>query len=364
MAKKKKLIIDRVPVRWRRVMELSLILVVALSGFSLTQTIEAQSQPAIVEADTSTQVSPDVRASLVSTAKAINDIAAEQQQNQVAAIDIIALRNQYADAKASAISGRSPEARTTLKTIKTAIDAAKQTITNAVMSRKASVQPAATTANVVIPILIYHETPANFEQQLDHLKAAGYTTITMDQAYAGVHNNQPLPSKPVVITYDDGLASQMTAYEALKARGMKATYYIITAGPESHWCIGAGRRYNDPVQPPGGCGDAYLSWDQVRMLDRSGLIEIAAHTVNHRNLASLDLAGQQYEIGEGKRRLEAEIGHPIHHIAYPYGQFNQATLQVTASVGYRTGVTTAAGTNHNNNALLTMPRVRNALQLP
>ncbi len=214
-----------------------------------------------------------------------------------------------------------------------------------------------------LPILLYHYPPANFEAQLVHLEQAGYTTIDLDQALAGLHGHG-MPAKPVVITFDDGFSAQMSAFEILKRHNMKATFYIIVGGENSRWCIGSGRRYGDPLQPSGGCGDGYLNWDQVRMLDQSGLIAIGGHTINHRNLAALSEADQRFEIETGKTMLEAQIGHTVRHFAYPYGQYNGTSIRIAQEAGYQTAVTTAPGVDQTAGSAFTLRRVRNAFDLP
>ncbi|HVQ44148.1 MAG TPA: polysaccharide deacetylase family protein [Candidatus Saccharimonadia bacterium] len=218
-------------------------------------------------------------------------------------------------------------------------------------------------AGVGLPILLYHYPPANFEQQLEHLEQYGYTVIDLDQALAGLRG-EALPPKPVVITFDDGFAAQTAAVDTLKRHHMKATFYIITGGAQSKWCIGAGRRYGDALQPRGGCGDAYLTWDQIRELDRGGLITIGGHTVNHRNLAALPAAEQQLEIADGKQQLEAQLGHAVKHFAYPYGTYNDTSIQIARAAGYLTAVTTQAGLMQPPGSNFTLRRERDALVLP
>jgi peptidoglycan/xylan/chitin deacetylase (PgdA/CDA1 family) len=230
----------------------------------------------------------------------------------------------------------------------------------------ASAQPkvaAVPNSGFYLPILLYHYPPANFEQQLAHLEQAGYTAIDLDQALAGLHG-AALPAKPVVLTFDDGFSAQMSAFEALKQHNMKATFYIIAGGEESRWCLGAGRRYGDPLQPPSGCGDAYMSWDQVRTVDQSGLITIGGHTINHRNLAALSEADQRFEIETGKKELEAQLGHGIVHFAYPYGGYNATTIRIAQEAGYLTAVTTLPGEYQPQGSAFTLRRVRDAMLLP
>lgn len=67
-----------------------------------------------------------------------------------------------------------------------------------------------------LPILMYHKTPINFESQLQHLTATGYSAITMRTASRILRGIEPAPPKPVVITFDDGYSDQLLAFELLK----------------------------------------------------------------------------------------------------------------------------------------------------
>lgn len=208
-----------------------------------------------------------------------------------------------------------------------------------------------------VPILMYHKTPADFESQLQDLAAKGYTTITLDELAGAFYAGLALPAKPVVITYDDGFSDQMTAFALLRKYNMKATYYIINGGPGSQYCIGSNRR-------PAPCGDAYLSWDEVRTLDKSGLITIAAHTVDHANLAGLSEADRLYQMRQSKLELEAQLGHPVHHLAYPYGAFSPEVIASAQAAGFVTAVSTIAGTDQALSNVFALKRVRDTYSLP
>lgn len=215
-----------------------------------------------------------------------------------------------------------------------------------------------------VPIVFYHHPPPDFEEQLQYLEQTGRTVVDLDTVAAALAGQATLPAKPVVITFDDGFADQMEVYEVLQRHQMKATFYIINGGEASQWCIGAGRRYGDALQPRAGCGDSYLTWNQIRQLDRSGLITIASHTINHPNLASLTRAQQQYEIAQGKADLERQLGHAVHHFAYPYGAYSVETTELVRAAGYWTAVTTQPGTYQPAGSLFELRRVRSTWELP
>ena len=210
-----------------------------------------------------------------------------------------------------------------------------------------------------VPIVMYHDPPGNLNEQLSYLAGHGYTSVDMDQVAAALAGGPRLPAKPVVITFDDGFASQWQALPLLERYSMKATFYIIDGGSGSAWHIGAGRRLPDPQGGPG-----YLNWEQVRQIDQNPLFTIGSHTVDHLNLADQNADTQRFEIIQGKQQLEAQLGHPVRTFAYPYGAFNAASVALVRDAGFSTAVTTEDGTDQMPGDQLVLHRIRSTLTLP
>lgn len=210
-----------------------------------------------------------------------------------------------------------------------------------------------------VPIVMYHDPPADLAQQLAYLQEHGYTSVDMDQVAAALAGGLALPAKPVVITFDDGFESQWAALPVLEHYRMKATFYIIDGGPRSGWHIGANRRLPDPQGGP-----AYLSWDQIRQMDNNPLFTIGSHTVDHKDLAEVSADVQRFEIFEGKAELEKQLGHPVRTFAYPYGAYNASAVELVREAGFSSAVTTEAGTDQVPGSQLVLHRIRSTLTLP
>lgn len=62
-----------------------------------------------------------------------------------------------------------------------------------------------------------------------------------------------------------------------------------------------------------------MTAEQIRQIDREGLVDIGAHTLTHPILANeTDLRAEE-EICSSITRLEAMLGHPVLTFAYPNG---------------------------------------------
>lgn len=128
-----------------------------------------------------------------------------------------------------------------------------------------------------LPILMYHDvtdgptsdnpmvvTTEKLEGDLCWLKENGYHTILPQELTAG----EPLPEKPVMITFDDGYVSNYRLlFPLLQKYQMKAAICLIVSLTDE-----------DPE------GHGHLTWDMCREMQASGLVEIASHTYALHNL--------------------------------------------------------------------------------
>lgn len=187
-------------------------------------------------------------------------------------------------------------------------------------------------------------TPKDFTAQMAYLSTHHYLTITPDDLYNALRNQSPLPPKSVLLTFDDGYEDFYTdAFPVLQKYHFRATIFIITG------LVG---------EKPSN----YLSWSQVRELDKSGLITIGSHTIHHVDVATSRNAYN--EIYGSKATLERELGHPITAFAYPSGEHDAASVAMVAAAGYRVAFTTASSTTMRLSERDALPRIRISGGLP
>ncbi len=116
------------------------------------------------------------------------------------------------------------------------------------------------------------------------------------------------------------------------------------------------------IDASGLCRDLIMSWPELRDLATDPLVTIGAHTRRHMALAKLTRAEASLEIEESVRRLETELGRPIRHFSYPYGDEGSAgprEFDLARELGLATAVTTRKGLIHSRHttSMTGLPRV-------
>jgi peptidoglycan/xylan/chitin deacetylase (PgdA/CDA1 family) len=92
--------------------------------------------------------------------------------------------------------------------------------------------------------------------------------------------------------------------------------------------------------------DFPLTWPEVQIMEKSGLVSFGAHTMHHPMLTCLtDPLEVDYEVGECRSVLEKKLGHPVRTFAYPYGEFGERELRAARAAQYAWAVTTIHGFN-------------------
>lgn len=208
---------------------------------------------------------------------------------------------------------------------------------------------------VHIPILMYHYieyvqdqkdtirkslniVPATFDKQLQTMVEGGYTFLTASDVANILDGVQKTPEKGVVLTFDDGYRDFYTdAYPILKKYHARAVAYVV----------------------PGFLGKANnLDKWMLEEIAKSGLIEIGAHTVNHKYLTALSEIQAKQEIEDSKLQLEQELDTPITSFAYPYGAFNLKMINLVRQAGFRLALSTLPGAELDPDHKFFLVRVR------
>ncbi len=180
--------------------------------------------------------------------------------------------------------------------------------------------------------------PYTFEQQLISLRDNSYKTYFVKEIPDIFAKKVPYTPKSTVLTFDDGYEDFYTdVFPLLKKYQMKATLYIISD------FVG---RYE------------FLKADQIKELATSGLVEIGAHTLDHVYLKSISPVIAQEQIIKSKKDLEKMLGIEIKTFAYPYGAFEEETLDLVKEASYSAAVSVISGSYYTPTNIFYLPRIR------
>jgi peptidoglycan/xylan/chitin deacetylase (PgdA/CDA1 family)/glycosyltransferase involved in cell wall biosynthesis len=198
-----------------------------------------------------------------------------------------------------------------------------------------------------IPVLMYHRvleqaatesahgiwvSAGQFASQLGSLKRRGFQTITFHDYDRFLRGEAKLPTKPVILTFDDGYEDNYSvAFPLLQQHGFSAVVYAVTDRE---------RRTNfwDSTEPTA----QLMSESQLQELQRNGM-EIGSHTMTHPRLPMQPIEEARCEISNSKDRLEQVLGSRVLSFAYPYGELTCAIKESVGEAGYKFAVAADTG---------------------
>lgn len=215
-------------------------------------------------------------------------------------------------------------------------------------------------------------------EQFAWLRENGYQPVTVDQILEARDGGKPLPKKALLLTFDDGYSSFYTRVFPM----LKAYNWPAVLAPVGSWV-------DTPIDQPVDFGgkpadrDRFLTWDQIREVAASGLVEVAAHTdalhygivANPQGNLEPAAAARAYDMHTGKYESDAEyrarITRDVERITakirkvtgkaprvwvWPYGAASGDALKIVQQHGYPLAFSLDAGLG-SLDRLFDVPRV-------
>lgn len=214
-----------------------------------------------------------------------------------------------------------------------------------------SVKQVGAEQTISLPIIMYHSilkdparageyviSPDQLEADLQYLQKSGYQWILSQDLIDYVYNGGTLPEKPILITFDDGYYNNYYyAFPLLQKYGAKAILSPIAIESE---------RYSETKDE--NPNYAHCSWQVLREMHESGLVEIANHSYNLHQYGNRQ--GAKITAGENSAAyraqltadtqkaetlLETNVGCSISAYTYPFGSFCPESEACLQEMGYR-----------------------------
>ncbi len=214
----------------------------------------------------------------------------------------------------------------------------------------------------------------NFEAQMASLASLGANTIFASELYNYLSQGLMPPENTVVIIFDDGYLSNYTyAFPILQRYNIKANISVVVKSSERSAGDGA---YLGEIP--------HFSFDQMKEMASSGLVEFGSHTYDGHGTARTDIYGTEdsvmvnpiydeetgrletdyeyrarvkNELELSKYLIEKVTGKPVVYYAYTNGRYNQTILDTLKETGYKLAFTVASRPASASDNIYLLPRI-------
>jgi peptidoglycan/xylan/chitin deacetylase (PgdA/CDA1 family) len=221
----------------------------------------------------------------------------------------------------------------------------------------ATSRPFANSGEADIPILMYHNVspwvpsfsdenrsltvkPEDFAAQMEYLHKSGFTPITLKELNLIWRGKQPMPPKPIVLTFDDGdRGVYQYAYPVLQRYRFHFVVFLITRWTPFHTTF-------------------YMGKNDVLEMLKSGLVELGSHTRNHVNLEKASPIGTFYEICVSKRDIEELFDYDVTSFCFPFGGHTKIAIAALRVYGYTVATTETDGLANRNQGPYLLKRMK------
>lgn len=203
----------------------------------------------------------------------------------------------------------------------------------------------------------YATSTQNFTAHMDWLVGHDYTPVSLQQVIDASNGKRDLPDKAILLSFDDGLRSVYThVYPILRAYRFPAVLGIV-----SNW-VDLPASEKVAYGPRDFSSDDFLTWQQLREMQASGLFEIASHSHDlHHGVISNPQGNstpaaatrqfidsmQRYEstseylqriehdLSASTKEITRQLGVRPRSIIWPYAAYNSETTKVADALGMK-----------------------------
>jgi len=217
-----------------------------------------------------------------------------------------------------------------------------------------------------VTIILYHRIPAQlFEKHLQYLSKR-YSIISLEEFIKAKNQNnmKKLPTKPIIITFDDGAKSNHMLQEVLQKYNVPVTLFVCSdiLGTNHHFWFS----YLDKLKMDlttvtdtkrlkllSQVGfDEKKDYDTTEALSEAEIADllnvgasIQSHTLTHPILPMCDDLKAENEITKSKIDLEKKFGIKVDYFSYPNGDYLPRDIEICKRAGYLAAVTLDLGFN-------------------
>lgn len=162
----------------------------------------------------------------------------------------------------------------------------------------------------------------DFRDQLDYIVEMGYNVITLQELYDLRQNDQEIPKKTIVLTFDDGdKSSYDVVFPELEKRNLKASFFVTT------------RQLNEK---------GFVTKSNLIEMENAGQ-DIQSQGHNNEDFIESTIAQVHKSMYLSKKILEDILDKKVLFLVYPNSSFNSEVIRIAQDVGYEWALSTESG---------------------
>ena len=174
------------------------------------------------------------------------------------------------------------------------------------------------------------------DDQLRWLERAGYEAVTLGRVFDAWRGRATLPRRPIVLSFDDGYRSHVTAaLPVLQRHSWPGVLNLDLSNLAPSWGVGT---------------------RGVRRLMAAGW-EIDAHSLTHPDVSALSGTALDREVGGSRREIARLFGVVPRFFCYPAGRYDAEAVAAVRRAGFDGATTTKEGLADHATPF-TLPRLR------
>lgn len=228
-----------------------------------------------------------------------------------------------------------------------------------------------------VTFLLFHDmAPEDAERNFSYLKKH-YHLMSLKDYVDAVHHQTRLPDKAVVITFDDGHASNYKLLPIIQELHIPMTVFLCSSivGTNRHFWFRHSAAVKSEVEPlkqlsngerleklramgfeqdEDYCDRQALSDEEITEMKQ--LVDFQSHTCHHPILPQCDDPTAREELVVSKQQLESSFGLDIYALSYPNGDYSNRDIHLAKEAGYQCGITVDSGYNTLHSDLFRLKR--------
>ena len=175
---------------------------------------------------------------------------------------------------------------------------------------------------------------SDFKIQLNLIKESGFTFVNPDDFKKDLENKKN--SKKILLTIDDGFLSfYENAWPVLKSKKIPFILFVSTREVGKY---------------------GYMSWDQIKEIDKENFVHIGNHSHTHEYLVDRTPDEILNDLNKSILIFKKNLGYNSHFFSYPFGEYSIKFKEIVKDLNFKFAFGQHSGVIDETKDPLELPR--------